>query len=127
MSRPKFASFGRMGDDLPGLSMSDALASDRRSIFREVMTSTKKLLQTQQSRQRGCVAASGFAFVPHTAVFLDGIRLGCRTGGEGVWPSPYRPTLTIPRARDGRPTSEKFVCSMAFLRARCAFWATLVN
>src|SRR5262249_14769068 len=31
--------------------------------------------------------------VPHTAVFLDGIRLGCRTGGEGVWPSPSVPPL----------------------------------
>jgi hypothetical protein len=30
----------------------------------------------QQSRQR--YAANGFAFVPIRAVFLDGIRLGCR-------------------------------------------------
>ena len=57
-----------------GLVISDARASDCISIFREVTASTKRPKFTQQSRQRGCVAASGFASSPIRAVFLDSNR-----------------------------------------------------
>jgi hypothetical protein len=73
MSRPKFASFGRMGDD-PRPLVSDASRPDRISIFCEVMASTKRRLQRQQSRRR--VRSQQLCLVPHTCRFLGQQSLG---------------------------------------------------
>jgi hypothetical protein len=51
------------GRCLNGLAVSDAFAYHRVSIFRDVLASTKGLLQRQQSR-RPLRDANGFAFVP---------------------------------------------------------------
>ncbi len=62
-----------MGDDYTtGRLMSDAQPSDCISIFREVMASTKRRPQRQQSRQLR--EANGFALSPIRAVFLDSNR-----------------------------------------------------
>jgi hypothetical protein len=52
------------GRCLNGLAVSDAFAYHRVSIFRDVLASTKGLLQRQQSR-RPLGDANGFAFVPY--------------------------------------------------------------
>jgi hypothetical protein len=89
---PKFCVLGRMGDD-PGLSMSDAPASDCRSIFCEVMADTKRRKLRQQSRRP--LGSQRLCLVPHTCRFLGQQSLGAeparRRCGERLLhlPSPH--------------------------------------
>jgi hypothetical protein len=73
-SRPKFASFGRMGDD-PRPLMSDARESDCISIFREVTASTKRLSsQTAKPPARGCVRQAALPHPPYVPFSWTAIR-----------------------------------------------------
>ena len=78
-SEPKFTSLGRMGDVHHRPSMSDAGRSDCRSIFCEVMASTKRS-KFRDSKAVSLLGANGFALSPIRAVFLGQQSLGCRTG-----------------------------------------------
>jgi hypothetical protein len=80
-SGPKFASFGRMGDD-PRPLMSDAWGRDSVSIFCEVTANTEML--SSHTAKAPAPKTSAFAFVPHTRRFLGRQSLGCRTGKHGV-------------------------------------------
>jgi hypothetical protein len=80
-SGPKFASFGRMGDD-PRPLMSEAWGCDSVSIFCEVTASTEML--SSHTAKAPAPKTSAFAFVPHTRRFLGRQSLGCRTGKHGV-------------------------------------------
>ena len=104
-SEPKFTSLGRMGDVHHRPSMSDASGSDCRSIFCEVMASTKRS-KFRDSKAVSLLGANGFALSPIRAVFLDSSRWVVEPAGERMVMRGFfhlRPRACVPRNEDARP------------------------
>ena len=113
MSRPKFASFGRMGDD-PRPLKSDALIADGNSILRDVTASTKRL-SSHTAKPPACDRR--LCLVPHTYRFLGRQSLGVEPAVKSIRFFTFVPTLRSAEKGDVPVRPRKIIGrTAAFLR-----------